>query len=652
MTAHIGLKELCSVTASVKSLLGPCKSYKFIYDQDTQENTLTCSAFRLLANLDLTSAVGQLLNETIQGHHKIYKTGTTSLCFLVGAWSKAVLECLHQGVPVSVIVSEMLEGLNSCIEIVKAVTIKLEHVHITNVNSDSAVLVSQQSNACIVSSSVYDMDQPVVTSGVHHSPPLPKYRMPQGKPCHMNRLSHSRHFSVPNRSCFHSSGPLLASNNHPLMDLTQALSHGHSVAMSLVEEAVHRLCESAETKSVTKDLFQPATLELCFLKGHTETFFKAFVGYTTLVAAEYYTLVRKLEGKALKALLVDGEVSENYRHVGFNKATNVRSILKGKNGEKSELDHSWLNTAWKQILLAGIDLILVRGDVCQPFMMQCVCRGVLVIPHVRQNVLQAFSECTGAEPVTYLTQINCNSICCDVYVSLCIRGAAILQSTQRIAVNLKAKGLKLVTAVVSCRWSVKEEIFQDEFWVCSYRLHHALHDQKVFPGGGAIELLCLSHLRKLEETVGSSASGSEQSYSSSWLATSSIHYKGYIYKCLANAFYRYLSVLLCNMGDYTSELEAMTFIENELKNMKDFSSPSSYILNVYVRNQVSVYGQDASSSHKGMVYDNVIPKLEAWRRALHLVLIVLQSDAEIITGSAACKQLIKGDFFNGDHIFL
>ncbi|CAI9584092.1 unnamed protein product [Staurois parvus] len=468
----------------------------------------------------------------------------------------------------------------------------------------------------------------------------------------MNRLSHSRHFSVSNRSGFHSSGSTLPTNNHTLMGLTRSLSHGSLEAMNLVEEAVRHLCESAETQSVTKNFFQASWLELCFLKGQSEAFSNASLGYTTLVTAENYALVKNLEDKSLKVLLVDGDVTENYRHVGFNKATNVRSIAEFKSSEKSERDHSWINTVCKKIIYAGIDLILVRGDVCQQFMIQCSCRGVLVIPHVQQNVLLAFSECTGAESVTYLAQINSNSIGCNVNISICMRGSSILESGQEIAVNVKAKGLNFVTVVLSCSWSAKEELLEDEFWACTYRLHHALYDQKVFPGGGAVELLCLNHLRKLEEMAGTFSLDSKGSYPSSWLSTTAIHYKGYIYKCLADGFFKYISVLLCNMDKCSSELEAMTFINNELKIIRDFSSPSSYIVNEYVRNLVLVDSQEFPSSHRPRVYDNVVPKLEAWRRALNLVLIVLQSDAEIITGSAAQKQTVKGNFITGEHLVL
>nr|DBA28928.1 TPA: hypothetical protein GDO54_009211 [Pyxicephalus adspersus] len=660
--AHIGLKELCTLSSSVKSFLGPIKSYKFIYDQDTQESALTCSAFRLLENLDLTGAIGQLLYETIQSHHKAYQTGTTTLCFLVGAWSKAVLECLHQGVPVSLIVSVMLEGLNSCIEIVESLYIKLDNVHLSNINSNNQVLVKDEGNACVTSSknqSVSCTDQPV-PSGFHHSNHLPKNRMQrqftshagsvEGKTCHMNRLSHSRHFSVPNRSCFLSSASTLPTNFHTLLDLTQSLSHGNSEAMKLVQEAVHHLCESAETNSVTKNLFGASQLELCVLKSQS-AFSNAFLGFTTLVTVDNYALVKNLEGKSLKAILVDGDVSENYRHIGFNKATNVKSIAEFKRIGKCEHDQSWISIAFKKIIDASIDLILVRGDVCQQFLMQCHGRGILVIPHVRPNVLQAFSECTGAEPVTYLTQINCNSLGCDVYISLCMIGSSILESSQKIALNLKARGLNLVTVVISCRLPAKEQLLEDTFRACSFRLHHALYDQKVFPGGGAVELLCLSHLRKHEETVKMFGLDCKDFNPSLWLSYSAIHYKGFIYKCLADGFYKYLSALLCNMSEYSSELEAMTFIENQLKKIRDFSSPSSYILNEYVKSIVTVDDQELPSSHRPIVYDNVTPKVEAWRRALHLVLLVLQSDAEIITGSAAHTQIVKGDL-TGELLFL
>ncbi|XP_068136262.1 Bardet-Biedl syndrome 12 protein [Hyperolius riggenbachi] len=659
--SHVGLIELCSLSSSVKSLLGPLKSYKFIYDQDTQQSTLTCSSFRLLESLNLTSAVGQHLYEAIHIHQKTYKTGVTTLVFLVGAWSKAVLGCLQQGVPVPLIVSVMLEALNSCIDIAECFHIKIDNVLINNQKSDKLTSLREETVCiqCRKSNCVSCSNHPV-TSGSHHGNHLHRNRMEThsrpthagdflGKTCHMNKLSHSRHFSVPNRSCFHSSGSTLPTNNHTLRDLTQSLSHGNSETMNLVEEAVQLLCESAQTTSINKDLFQASQLELCVLKGQTDALSNALFGYATLVPAENYELIKRWEGKALKLLLLDGELTEKYRHLGFNKATNVNSISQFKSTETTQHDHSWTSTACRTFCQAGIDIILVRGDVCPQLMMQCRQKHILIIPHVRQNVLEAFCECTGAEPVTYLAQISCHSIGGNVSVTV----YTVLECDQKLAIILQAPRLNFVTAVVSCRLLAKEQALEDQFWACCHRLHHAINEQKVLPGGGAVELLCLSHLRKLEENTGTSSTDIRSFYRSSWVSATTVHYKCYIYRCLAEGFSRYLSVLLCNMERYASEMEALTFIQKKLKNISEFSSPSSYNLNEYFRGIVSFTDQRPSVSYEPVtVYDNLVPKLEAWRSALHLVLMVLQSDAEIITGSAPHTKMAKADFVTNKPAFL
>ncbi|KAM9330471.1 chaperonin-containing T-complex member BBS12 [Gastrophryne carolinensis] len=652
---HVGLMELHKLSSSAKSFLGPFKSYKFIYDQDTQESSLTCSSFRLLENLDLTSSVGQLLNESIHVHHKMYKTGTTTLFFLVGAWSKAVLECVHQGVPISAIVSIMLQGLDSCTEIAASLHIKLDHVHITEENvatyfrGDSCVTMAS-SNPCSESS----MKLPG-TSGSHHFNHLPRNRIQKhlghagGQTCQMNRLSHSRHFS---NGFFHSAGTTFSSRNLTLRDLTKSLSHGNSEVMNLVEKAVIHLCESVEALSVTKDIFQASHLELCFLRGQSEAFSNAFYGYTTLVAAENYEVVRNVKEKPLKILLLDGDLTENYRHLGFNKATNVRLLSGFPSNWENKGNASWIDTTFRKIIQASIDLILLRGDVCPQVSMQCSHKNILIIPRVPRKVLQKFSECTGAELVTYPAQINSRSVGGEVYVNPCTQGSIPLQCSQGMTVNIRARRVNLVTAVLSCRLNCKQKLLEDQFWTCAYRLHHALGDQKLFPGGGAVELLCLSHVRKLGEMVVSSSADSKDPYPSSWISTTAMHYKGYVYNCLAEGFHKYLSVLLCNIGECSSEMQAKTFIQKQLMNINESPSPSSYILNEYFKNAVLVDDQGLASSHTTKVYDNVLPKLEAWRRALHLVLLVLQSDAEIILGSATHKHMVNGDFVTGGTFFL
>ncbi|XP_073511750.1 chaperonin-containing T-complex member BBS12 [Phyllobates terribilis] len=648
--SHVGLIELFNFSSSVKTFLGPQKSYKFIYDPDTQESSLTCSAFRLLESLDLSSAVGQLLNETIQAHHKAYKTGTTTLFFLVGVWSKAVLECLHHGVPVSLIVSVMVEGLNSCIESLEALHIPLHNVLATNqISSHRTSLpdgrsggVYNHENHCISSSRSGTFDLKCLGQVPNTVKPVDSIPSSRGntnsKLCQMSKLSHSRHFSIPKVSRFQDP---LQTRCHHLEDLTKSLSHGNWEAMALVEKAATLMLESTPEIFVTKDLFKASYVNICFLRGLSEFSSCATFGYVTLIRPEYATIVQTFESKPLRVLLLDGALTEKYRHVGFNMPTNLKLVSQFADLVSSSKE-SWINKACQKIVQANINVILVRGDACPQLIMQCIHRNILIITHVKPNVLQAFSDCTGAEPVTYLTQVRNHSIGCAVYAKIFPQGSS--EPNQTMAVNFHAHEINLVTVVLSCRLYPKMQVMEDQFWTCSYKLYNALLDEKVFPGGGAVELFCLNHLQKLEKTLVpiSSISSGSLSCTSSWLSRSVVYYQSFVYKCFAKGWITYLSALLFNMGDYSSELQAMTIIQNELKNISACSSPSSYVFN---KNVLKGEREFPTEHRPVTVYDNVTPKVEAWRSALHLVHIVLQTDAEIITGSTTQKRLTTGHQF-------
>ncbi|KAM4706622.1 chaperonin-containing T-complex member BBS12 [Discoglossus pictus] len=825
---HNGLQSLSTLAASVKAFLGPVKSCKFIFDQSTNESTLTCSSFRLLDSLDLTSSVGQLLNETIQAHHKRYKTGTTTLFFLLGAWSNAVLECLHQGVPVSLIVSVMLEGLYSCIEHVESsLQIPLHNVllakqcsmkpqtatdHVYVNSCDSKDRSSYYDNGAVVNSALEPARPPIkhIEHRPLHQPGRTNFKLHR---LHRNKLSHSRYFSVPESTCFqdypkgftavpsyshmvgdvarglgpysqtvedvarglgpyshtvedvargmgpyshtvedvargmgpyshtledvaNGMGPYshtvedvarglgpyshtvedvarglgpssqmvedvarglgpssqmvedvarglgpssqmvedvarglgpyshtvedvargMGPYSHTVEDVARGLGHGNKEIMNLVQTAFDILTENASERSVTKDCFHASQIDTCCLPGLSDDYCNVLIGYTALVLPETAAIADDLQGKSLQILLLDGDLTETYHHLGYNCSTNLKTLSEISSSDGNIAKEMWNSRMLKIITQANISLILVRGDVCPILMNQCIHKNILIVTHVRQNVLQAFSESTGAEPLTYLTQFSQCHIGRGVYVNICTRGNSVMEVGSSIAITIKANKMHLVTVILTSYIASKIQIKEDQFWACTYRLHHALQDRSVFFGGGAVELLCLSHLRTLEDqTVGQDdpEDPALSHHKSSWMSQAAVNYKALIFRCLAKGWYKYLSGLLCNIGEYSTELDAMTFIESELDNISHYYSPSAYILNEYTK---KVFSMDdlglAVTDRSEPVYDNVIPKLEAWRRALHLVLVILQTDAEIITGSAAQAQISKGHVSKEDYYFL
>lgn len=61
----------------------------------------------------------------------------------VGAWSSAVKKCLHLGVPISLIVSVMSEGLNSCIEEVESLQVSPVHSVYDHIDSTDTLDLCQ-----------------------------------------------------------------------------------------------------------------------------------------------------------------------------------------------------------------------------------------------------------------------------------------------------------------------------------------------------------------------------------------------------------------------------------------------------------------------------------------------------------------------------
>uniref|UniRef100_A0A8B9E3L8 Bardet-Biedl syndrome 12 n=1 Tax=Anser cygnoides TaxID=8845 RepID=A0A8B9E3L8_ANSCY len=644
---HIGLQQLSSLASTGRTLLGPVKSCKFIVDESTNQSMLICSAVRLIESLDLTSAAGQLLNETIQAQNKEFKTGMSTLLFLVGAWSNAILECLQQNVPVSAIVSVMSEGLNSCCEKVQCLQISVHDVNkelcsssvrpnTSNSKTYEIGLVSPLAGFGSIASPVRSADDNnasvISGSGVTASS------------CKQKRLTHSRYFGALATSPFSSQLDdsrvcLSGQSAHPcecygLGHLARALSHGNEPNMKLLKSIVAYQHKRAECSGSSQ--FNIAEIVTCCLPGLPESYSCVCPGFVTLVSPEQATIIKHFRDKPLRILLMDGDLTEEYRHLGFTKPRNVRTVLDRPDLQEGRPGDVWLNTTLDILIRSEVNLVLVKGNVCENLMERCVANKILVIGSVAQKVLCAFGEVSGARPVTYLTQRSAS--CAGSGAQLDLWTASDGRATdlgELVPVRIRVRGIALLTAVLTTAVPAKMQLVEDQFWTFVYRLHHALSDGKVFLGGGAVELLCLSHSQALaEQSLKLANKKPVKEFHGPWLAASSAEYKSVVLQALASGWSQYLSAIMCNTAKAASLFEARTLIEHHLKQATDCGSPSAYVLKEFQMGGMFRGGPvPFTGSAEGFrVYDNVTAKTEAWRRALDLVLLVLQTDAEIISG--------------------
>ncbi|XP_008847451.1 Bardet-Biedl syndrome 12 protein [Nannospalax galili] len=682
---HMGLQQLASFAETGRSFLGPLKASKFIMDVEHHESVLISSTLRLLGSLDLTSAVGQLLNEAVQAQNGTYRTGISTLLFLVGAWSSAVEECLHLGVPTAVIVSVMSEGLDSCIEALVSLQVPIHDIsdHMNNtstayketVDVSLCPFVQVPSDTGLVEKK-HDFKDPefqlVATYNLcgklAKSPkffkPWVKVETDKNLPHALKNslhtdtyhrksaLTHSRYFHRTDNShwVIKPDGFLECGTTSPqtsrcndLAELAAGLSHGDHSSMTMAEAAVRlqwqNLCLQQASRTMPL-VFDISRLLTYCLPGLPETFSCVCLGYITAVPESSFTLIKELQNQPVRVALIEGDLTENYRHLGFNKSTDIKTVLhSGKLPIKSS-EELWTNHVLQVLIRFNVNLILVQGNVSEHLTEKCMHSKRLVIGSVNCNALQAFAEAARAVPVTYVTQVNEDCVGSGVSVTFWRSPQDVkdpIDRSNRMAILLKTERINLITAVLTSPVSAQMQTKEDRFWSCAYRLHHALKEKKVFLGGGAIEFLCLSHLQILAEQFlnkGNHVYSGWLPSNSSWLTSSLSIYRPTVLKCLASGWHKYLSAVMCNTASHSSALEASMFIQHHVQNANDSGSPSSYILNEYSKLSSGVFHPDISNNLEWVprVYDNVIPKIEAWRRALDLVLLVLQTDSEIITG--------------------
>ncbi|XP_073677183.1 Bardet-Biedl syndrome 12 protein [Garra rufa] len=545
---HIGLQQLEAIAATTHGFLSPNKRPKFIQDEDSRDAVLVSSCSRLLERIELDGSVGQLLHETVQAQQKVFHSGTGTLVFLAGVWSRVALECLNRGITVLDIKTTMRKGLEVCLEVCKQSAISVEEL-------------KEHKPTSAFKSETQD------TKGLSQ-----KLRL---------TLKHSRHF---NSHDAQTENPQTALND--LTRIAQAVSHGCDSSMRLVLKACKMQHKNVQNKSLDNQ-----KLATCLIPSLSEEKSNVLHGFVTLLSVEQASVVRHLQGQALNIVLVNGDLCEKYRHVGFNRSGNVVYVTDRANMSSMSLEERWIEDASRKLNEFSINVVLVSGMASVKLKDRVLGANVLIIEGVKTSVLKEFSTCTGAVLISYITQIEESCVGQGVTLSP-LRD---FSEGDLVVVSIVTASMSLVTAVICSSVSAKLQSLEDQFWSCAYRLHHVFADGRVLRGAGTTELFCIQQLHRTKQTEMENPQ------------------EGVVLELMAEAWMDYVSTLMLNSGSVASKAEAWTAIAHQMR--------------LHTKGEAISLGVDGVG-----VYDNVTVKSEAWRRALDLVFLVLQSDTEIITG--------------------
>ncbi|XP_062857214.1 Bardet-Biedl syndrome 12 protein [Trichomycterus rosablanca] len=610
---HIGLQQLEALSAASYSFLGPNKRYKFIQDEADAEAALVRSSYRMLEQLELSVSVAQLLYETTHAHWKVLRTGTNTLTFLTCVWSRVALECLHRGIAIPYIVAGMSKGLDLCVEACRQRAVSVEIV---------CKAVKQNLELSRGNGMKEDTGAPQDGVQTMNNEHLLKHRL---------KLKHSRHFNSKDETKVFGTQKEERLKDFDIAHLAEAVSHGCELSFNLVIEASKiqsKQSKADQSEGQHKTILHVDHLVTCSLAGIPEEHSCVHRGYVVLLSSEQALLLKSLSERMLKISLVNGDLSERHRHVGFNRPKNVTFYSDQPNLTGISREQEWMDCALKILLKLKIDIVLISGTVTQQLKDHCFTQHILVIEHIRLPILTDFARTTGALPVSYVTQLNERCVGTGVRVNT-LREYYDNGKTQSTVVNVVAEGTALVTALITSSVHAKLQSLEDQFWSCAYRVHHALKEGKLLPGAGATELLCIHQLQKHMDII----------------QTQTVKpYEQVVLQLMTETWMDYISTLMVNAGQVEAKAQAWTRIAQSLKDWESKGSRTESpetplkMMNCSEVTQKEISGgSDVESmvekeSVTVGVYDNMTVKFEAWRRALDLVLLVLLTDTEIITG--------------------
>ncbi|XP_068182446.1 Bardet-Biedl syndrome 12 protein [Antennarius striatus] len=589
---HVGLQQLSALAGITHSFLGPVKKYKSIQDDASGESTLVGSCFRVLENLELTCAVGQLVYETAGAHQRVYRTGTGCLLFLAGAWSRAALDCLQRGIPVAQIISAFSDGMEICLDVCRKSGVLTEG------------LGGERSKICTETPGSFGLNlqkKPIVESsrGLYH----PKETRNGGS---QRKLKLSRHFCQPEIDSREPHQLKLPDVAH----IAERLSHGCTDAMNLVVEASR--IQSQNNQDVGFDVSKVVT---CVLPGLPEERACVLPGCVVLLSAEQAAVAHQLREQRLEVALIHGDLTHTYRHLGYKRPTGFKSVNDHVDSSKSSKEGEWMEKVVTLLLKLDVQLILSSGIVSGALVLRCCSHRILVVEKVKASVLKALADATGAVPVTYATQLNERCVGRGATVGLW-RDLGGQDGKRLNPVHISTGGrCQLVSVILTSCVHAKLQALEDAFWACAYRVHHALRDGVLLPGAGATEMICVRRLRKQAEQQVTHPNGRGEEVQNP--------YTGDVLRLMADGFIDYVSTLVANTGRFP-HFTARTVVIQQLEDCEETN-----VRRLFLAASSPVKSGDASEI---TIYDNLSVKQEAWRKALDVVFLVLQADAEIITG--------------------
>ncbi|CAD5116886.1 DgyrCDS5730 [Dimorphilus gyrociliatus] len=118
-----------------------------------------------------------------------------------------------------------------------------------------------------------------------------------------------------------------------------------------------------------------------------------------------------LEGKRCSCLLIEGDVTENFKHTGYKAYTNFATV-------KPELVEkpNWVGKVIDMLKKLSINVIISKGKIDDDLASSCEGLGILCIANVPTNILRSIAKTSNCDAGAYIFECTKDHVANDIEV--------------------------------------------------------------------------------------------------------------------------------------------------------------------------------------------------------------------------------------------
>lgn len=230
---------------------------------------------------------------------------------------------------------------------------------------------------------------------------------------------------------------------------------------------------------------------------------------------------------ALRVALVNGDITEEFRHAGFKDSFQTKRVF----NEESYKNLSTSNTSWLQRILnvlrrLKIGVVIARGNIDKDLEDSCQALRIQTFSGISPKTLQLLSHSLSSTAVVYLSDLKESHVGKPVFLHhwnepqpqmTNDKGVLVvlkLAESQRAQISLQQSGRNPHGLKENMKESIEdqeplqtvllcgpsEQLVMDSeltFWNCVFCLRNTINCGCILPGAGRTEMTCIKKLRKI-----------------------------------------------------------------------------------------------------------------------------------------------------------